>query len=58
MPYTFGAWDTVVRELQAERDRLATLRDTLGGIPEKDYRKYQTIRVVLSDLQRIWSEDK
>jgi hypothetical protein len=54
MPYSYDAWDTVIRELQATRDKLAATRDSLGGIPAGNFDRMQDIRRTIDRLRIEW----
>lgn len=63
--FTFAAWDTVVRELQAERERLLVAsRQDATIFDAKPWDKRDAILRVardvddtLTSLRRIWSTD-
>lgn len=55
--YTFDAFDTVVHELQATAEELATRRDSIGAIPQADYDRRIRILHLLSELQKEWTRN-
>lgn len=51
-PYSFDAWDTVIRELQAKREELFAQRDVTT-----DYR-CERIRRLIAAIQEEWNHEK
>ena len=55
--FSYDAWDTVMRELQLEREKLWSFRDPDNvGVWSRGH--YEEVAETIKSLQRIWELEK